>query len=162
MFFFSFSLSFLFLFLSFKLQSLTTHAPCVFVCVSATNNNNNHAPCFNNNVLQPTAQYNKNYTRRLLNSTDRNAPTLSKRTTTMQQLRQQLPRAEQTAKPVIQDDADGHLIYRYGDILHHRCSWQFFFRFLFSIHLYLCLEPKFQNSPSSLCYKPNLHSFTVI
>lgn len=29
---------------------------------------------------------------------------------------------EQTAKPVIQDDADGHLIYHTGDILHHRCS----------------------------------------
>ncbi|CAD6994466.1 unnamed protein product [Ceratitis capitata] len=27
-----------------------------------------------------------------------------------------------TAKPVIQDDADGHLIYHNGDILHHRCS----------------------------------------
>ncbi|XP_016987326.1 cyclin-dependent kinase 13 isoform X7 [Drosophila rhopaloa] len=26
----------------------------------------------------------------------------------------------QTAKPVIQDDADGHLIYHTGDILHHR------------------------------------------
>ncbi|XP_034113132.1 probable dual specificity protein kinase madd-3 isoform X6 [Drosophila albomicans] len=26
----------------------------------------------------------------------------------------------QTAKPVIQDDADGHLIYHNGDILHHR------------------------------------------
>lgn len=40
----------------------------------------------------------------------------------------------QTAKPVIQDDADGHLIYHSGDILHHRCSWHFFcfFNFFFS------------------------------
>uniref|UniRef100_A0A1I8Q0F9 dual-specificity kinase n=1 Tax=Stomoxys calcitrans TaxID=35570 RepID=A0A1I8Q0F9_STOCA len=28
--------------------------------------------------------------------------------------------ATETAKPVIQDDSDGHLIYRSGDILHHR------------------------------------------
>lgn len=52
-FFFLFSLSFLFLFLSFKLHTLTTHAPYVFVCVTAidyNNNyyNNNHAPCYNN------------------------------------------------------------------------------------------------------------------
>lgn len=25
--------------------------------------------------------------------------------------------------PAIQDDADGHLIYHTGDILHNRCSW---------------------------------------
>lgn len=31
---------------------------------------------------------------------------------------------EQALKaPAIQDDADGHLIYRTGDILHNRCSW---------------------------------------
>lgn len=42
---------------------------------------------------------------------------------------------EQTAKPVIQDDADGHLIYHTGDILHHRCSWQFFV-FNFSIFMF--------------------------
>ncbi|XP_015037361.2 serine/threonine-protein kinase PRP4 homolog isoform X8 [Drosophila pseudoobscura] len=29
-------------------------------------------------------------------------------------------RSKKTAKPVIQDDADGHLIYHTGDILHHR------------------------------------------
>ncbi|XP_060646496.1 serine/threonine-protein kinase prpf4B isoform X3 [Drosophila nasuta] len=29
-------------------------------------------------------------------------------------------RSKKTAKPVIQDDADGHLIYHNGDILHHR------------------------------------------
>lgn len=30
---------------------------------------------------------------------------------------------EQALKaPTIQDDADGHLIYRTGDILHNRCS----------------------------------------
>lgn len=32
---------------------------------------------------------------------------------------------EQSLKaPAIQDDADGHLIYRTGDILHNRCSWK--------------------------------------
>lgn len=31
---------------------------------------------------------------------------------------------KQTPKvPAIQDDADGHLIYHTGDILHNRCSW---------------------------------------
>lgn len=30
---------------------------------------------------------------------------------------------KQALKPTIQDDADGHLIYRTGDILHNRCSW---------------------------------------
>lgn len=44
-------------------------------------------------------------------------------------------RTEQTAKPVIQDDADGHLIYHTGDILHHRCSWQFLV-FYFSILMF--------------------------
>lgn len=33
---------------------------------------------------------------------------------------------QQQPKPTIQDDADGHLIYHTGDILHNRCSWQFY------------------------------------
>lgn len=32
---------------------------------------------------------------------------------------------EQAIKPPIQDDADGHLIYRTGDMLHNRCSWYY-------------------------------------
>lgn len=29
--------------------------------------------------------------------------------------------------PSIQDDQEGHLIYKTGDVLQNRCSWQFFF-----------------------------------
>lgn len=48
---------------------------------------------------------------------------------------------EQALKaPAIQDDADGHLIYRTGDILHNRCSWKFYVKPLFlQIFFFLCL-----------------------
>lgn len=142
--FFSFSLSFLFLFLSFKFTIFNhTHAPCVLVCVSAHQQlQQQQQPCplcsasttTTTTSCNPTCCHchcpnnNKNNPRRLLNSQQRIEmhPPLSLSSLlslqTHHHRQQQQPCAEQTAKPVIQDDADGHLIYRYGDILHHRCS----------------------------------------
>lgn len=61
----------------------------------------------------------------MLCTNDRNVPPSSTQPTSLYPHWTPPTTTKQQPKPVIQDDADGHLIYQSGDILHNRCSWHF-------------------------------------